>query len=56
MRIQSDYAKSNYESFFAQAMKIGEIYTKVAKEALKPVENTIARVQAAAASRQYAEA
>lgn len=56
IRIQSGFAKSNYENFTTQVVKIGELYTKLAKEALKPMESTLAKVQAAAAPQQYAEA
>jgi phasin family protein len=50
MEIQSAYAKTSYESFVAQATKIGEIYTNIAKEAFKPVEAAFAKVQTAAQS------
>ena len=46
---QSEYAKSTYESSVAQATKIGELYTSLAKEALKPMESMIAEVQSASA-------
>ena len=48
IQTQSEYAKSAYEGFVTQATKIGEIYTNLAKEAFKPVESMIAKVQAAA--------
>jgi len=48
IQIQSEYAKSAYEGFVTQATKIGELYTDLAKEAFKPVESMIAKVQAAA--------
>ncbi len=48
IQIQSEYAKSAYEGFVAQATKIGEIYTNLAKEAFKPVEIVFAKVQAVA--------
>ncbi|MDF2114697.1 phasin family protein [Roseiarcaceae bacterium H3SJ34-1] len=44
---QSEYAKSAYESFVAQSTKIGELYTALAKDAFKPVEVAVAKVQAA---------
>lgn len=47
--IQSEYAKSAYEGFITQATKIGDFYTNLAKEALKPVESMITKIQAAAA-------
>ena len=46
--LQTDYAKSSYEGFVAQATKMGEMYQAVAKEAFKPVEGAIAKIQAAA--------
>ena len=48
IQLQSDYAKSAYEGFVAQATKFGELYTNLAKEAFKPVEAAVAKVQAAA--------
>jgi phasin family protein len=36
IQLQSDFAKSAYEDFVAQATKIGEIYSNLAKEAFKP--------------------
>src|SRR5208283_4969512 len=37
IQLQSDFAKSAYEDFVAQATKIGEIYSNLAKEAFKPI-------------------
>lgn len=37
-QLQSDFAKSAYEDFVAEATKIGELYSSIAKEAFKPVE------------------
>ncbi len=48
IEVQSEFAKSAYESFVAQATKMGELYTAIAKEAYKPVEDAFAKVQAAA--------
>lgn len=36
IQLQSDFAKSYYEDFVAQATKIGEIYSSLAKDAFKP--------------------
>jgi hypothetical protein len=41
MQIQSEHAKAAYESAVAQATKIGELYTSLAKEALKPMESAM---------------
>jgi hypothetical protein len=38
MEIQTDYAKSAYEGFVAQATKISELYADLAKETYKPFE------------------
>lgn len=48
MEIQSAYAKSSYESFVAQATRMGEIYANMTKEAFKPMESAFAKVQAVA--------
>jgi hypothetical protein len=38
LEIQTDYAKTAYEGFVAQATKIGELYADLAKETYKPFE------------------
>ena len=38
IEIQSDYAKTAFEGFVAQASKIGELYADLAKEAYRPFE------------------
>ncbi|MCX7325494.1 MAG: phasin family protein [Hyphomicrobiales bacterium] len=43
IELQSDFAKSAYEGFVAQATKIGELYTAMAKDAFKPFEAVIAK-------------
>ncbi len=40
--IQSDYAKSAYEAFVAQATKMSEIYTDTARKAYEPYETMVA--------------
>ncbi len=47
-QIQSDYMKTAYEAFVAQATKMGELYTSLAKDAFKPVEAAVAKAQAVA--------
>jgi len=37
--LQQEYAKSAYEDFVAQATKMGELYTGLAKEVFKPLES-----------------
>jgi hypothetical protein len=44
IEIQSDYVKTAYEGFVAQATKIGELYTDLAKESYKPLEGIMAKV------------
>lgn len=44
VEIQSDYFKSAYESFVAQATKMGELYADLAKETYKPYESVIGKV------------
>ena len=44
IEIQTDYVKTAYEGFVAQATKIGELYTDLAKESYKPLEGIMAKV------------
>ena len=46
IEVQTDYAKQAYEGFVAQATKMGELYTAMAKDAMKPLEGALAKVQA----------
>ena len=43
IEIQTDYAKSAYEGFVAQATKMGELYADLAKETYKPFEGFVAK-------------
>jgi phasin family protein len=52
IQIQSEHAKSAYEGFVAQATKLGELYAILAKEAFKPLESTLAKVQAVSTPQQ----
>ena len=45
--VQSDYLKSSYEGFVAQATKFGELYADLAKEAYRPFEGQFGRISAA---------
>ncbi len=47
MQIQSEFAKANYDRLTAQATKIGELYSSLAKEAFKPAEDAFAKFQSA---------
>ena len=40
----SDYIKSSYEGFVAEATKIGELYADIAKESYKPYEGILGKV------------
>ena len=45
IQIQSEYAKEAYASFAAQATKMGELHSNLAKAAFKPAEQAIAAMQ-----------
>jgi hypothetical protein len=38
---QSQYAKKAYETWVAEASKLGEMYVAVARDAYKPVEKVV---------------
>jgi hypothetical protein len=46
--IQSAYLKGAYEGFVAYASKVGELYTSLAKETVKPYETLFAKATAVA--------
>ena len=48
VELNTEFAKTSYEGLVAQATKMGELYTTLAKEAFKPVEEAFAKVQVAA--------
>lgn len=43
MEVQSEYLKSSYEGFVAEATKLSELYTDFAKEAYKPFESVLGK-------------
>jgi hypothetical protein len=45
IELQTEYAKSAYEGFVAEATKIGEMYTALAKETYKPFEAALAKAK-----------
>ncbi len=47
--IHGEYLKTSYETAVAQATKLGEIYSSVAKEAYKPYEALFAKAAPVAA-------
>jgi phasin family protein len=49
IQLQSEFAKTSYADFVAEATKLGELYSNLAKEVFKPLETAIAQVQASKA-------
>jgi len=47
IEVQSDYAKSAYETFVAEATKLGELYADLAREAYKPFETQFGKAASA---------
>lgn len=45
IEIQTDYAKTAYEGFVAQATKMNELYADLAKEVYKPLEAFVAKAK-----------
>jgi hypothetical protein len=39
IEVQTEYAKTVYETFVAESQKIGELYADLAKQAYKPFED-----------------
>ena len=48
--MQTEYAKSAYETFVADSQKIAGLYTDLAKQTFKPLENLAAKFTPAAAA------
>jgi hypothetical protein len=48
IEVQTDFAKASYEGFVAQATKMQELLTDVAKEAYKPYEGLMGKFVAVA--------
>jgi phasin family protein len=46
MQLQSEFLKSSYEDFVAEATKLGELYVDLAKETYKPFEGVVAKASA----------
>jgi hypothetical protein len=45
IEVQTEYAKTAYEGFVAEASKIGELYADLAKETYKPFETLMAKAK-----------
>jgi hypothetical protein len=43
VEVQSEYAKSSYETFMAESQKIAGLYTDLAKQTFKPLETMAAK-------------
>jgi phasin family protein len=50
IEMQTEYAKSAYESFVAESQKIAGLYSDLAKETFKPLEGMVAKFTPAAAA------
>jgi hypothetical protein len=44
VKLQSEYLKTSYAGFVAQAAKMGELYSSLAKEAFKPIETAVTKI------------
>ena len=49
MEMQTEYAKSAYDTFVAEPQKIAGLYTDLAKQTFKPLEGMVAKLTPAAA-------
>ena len=49
IEVQTEYAKSAYETFVAESQKISGLYTDLAKQTFKPLEGMVAKFMPAAA-------
>ncbi|MDI3467976.1 MAG: hypothetical protein OJF62_000039 [Pseudolabrys sp.] len=45
IEVQTEYAKTAYESFVAEATKLGDLYADLAKESYKPFEAVFAKAK-----------
>ena len=45
IEVQTEYAKTAYEGFVAEATKLSELYTDLAKETYKPFETAMAKAK-----------
>ena len=48
IEVQTEYAKSAYETFVAESQKIAGLYTDLAKQTFKPLEGMVAKFTPAA--------
>ena len=50
IEVQTEFAKSAYETFMAESQKIAGLYTDLAKQSFKPLEGIVAKFTPAAAA------
>jgi hypothetical protein len=50
LEVQTEFAKSAYETFVAESQKIAGLYTDLARQTYKPLEGLIAKFTPAAAA------
>ncbi|NOJ49265.1 phasin family protein [Bradyrhizobium archetypum] len=48
LEAQTEFARSSYEAFVAEAQKIAGLYTDLAKQTVKPYEGLVAKYSSAA--------
>jgi phasin family protein len=48
VEVQTEFAKSAYETFVAESQKIAGLYTDLAKQTFKPIEGMVAKFTPAA--------
>jgi hypothetical protein len=48
IEVQTEFAKSAYETFVAESQKIAGLYTDLAKQTFKPFEGIVAKFSPAA--------
>lgn len=49
IEVQTEFAKSAYETFVAESQKIGSLYADMAKQTFKPLEGIVAKMTPASA-------
>jgi phasin family protein len=50
IEVQTEFAKSSYETFVAESQKIAGLYADLAKQTFKPLEGIVAKFTPAAAA------
>jgi phasin family protein len=50
IEVQTEFAKSAYETFVAESQKIAGLYADLAKQSFKPLEGMVAKLTPAAAA------